>query len=181
MSDDLEYIEPIKPPTLVNAWPVGLVEEISLNEMSVGAKILDDADLCRQFDITQAQLDHFRGHIGFKAQVREAIASVKDSNATLKRKARMSLEYYADTYIPQWLSDPSASVDSKTKLLQFLAKIGGIDAAEKAAEAAAMAEVNKSSVGQSNQPQIIIQLTQAPQQAPITLQAEQVIENVRTT
>ena len=170
------YEEPPKPPALVNSWPSGLVEEIALNDLAVGAKILDDEDLCKQFDISLDQLNYFKNHIAFKAQVREAIAAVKDSNATLKRKARMSLEYYADHYVPLWLNDPSASVDSKTKLLQFLAKLGGIDAAEKAAEAAAMAEVNKSSTSQNNQPQIQIVLTTAPsQQAPITLQAERVI------
>lgn len=168
--------KPPKPPALTHSWPQGLVEELALNELAVGAKILDDDDICKQFDITLEQLNYFKNHIAFKAQVREAIAAVKDSNATLKRKARMSLEYYADTYIPLWLQDPSASVDSKTKLLQFLSKLAGIDAAEKAAEAAALAEANKSaSVGQSNQPQIVIQLTQAPsQQVPVTLTAERV-------
>lgn len=169
------FEEPPKPPALINSWPPGLVEELALNDLAVGAKILDDDDICKQFDITLDQLNYFKNHIAFKAQVREAIAAVKDSNATLKRKARMSLEYYADEYIPKWLNDPSASVDSKTKLLQFLSKLAGIDAAEKAAEAAAMAEVNKSSSGQASQPQIVIQLTQAPsQQVPVTLTAERV-------
>jgi len=165
-----------RPPALTHSWSPGLVEEIALNELAVGAKIMDDDDICKQFDITLDQLNYFKNHIAFKAQVREAIAAVKDSNATLKRKARMSLEYYADTYIPLWLQDPGASVDSKTKLLQFLSKLAGIDAAEKAAEAAALAEANKSAgVGQNNTPQIQIVLTTAqPQQVPVTLTAERV-------
>lgn len=168
--------EPPKPPALVNSWPQGLVEELALNDLAVGQKILEDEDICKQFDITLDQLNYFKNHIAFKAQVREAIAAVKDSNATLKRKARLALEYYADEYIPLWLQDPSASVDSKTKLLQFLSKLAGIDAAEKAAEAAALAEANKSAgAGQNNTPQIQIVLTTAqPQQVPVTLTAERV-------
>lgn len=165
MSDIVEFIEPPKPPAISNSWPVGLVEEIALNELAVGAKILDDEELCRQFEITQEKLDFYRGHIAFKAQVREAMAAVKESNATLKRKARMSLEYYADTYVPQWLSDPSASVDSKTKLLAFLYKIGGLEAEEKASE-------NTKTQGQVQQaPSINITLTTAaPMQVVPTLE-----------
>lgn len=174
MSEMIE--EPPKPPALVNAWPPGLAIEVGLNSLAVGAKICTDEELCQQFDISLEQLEIFKSHPAFRAEVREAISQVRDSNATIKRKSKLALEFYMDEYVPKWIADPSASVDSKTKLLQFLAKIGGFDAAEKAAEAAALAEANKASGAQQlNQPQIIIQLTQAPsQQVPITLEAERV-------
>ena len=66
--------EPPKPPVLVNSWPQGLVEELALNDLAVGQKILEDEDICKQFDITLEQLNYFKNHIAFKAQVREAIA-----------------------------------------------------------------------------------------------------------
>lgn len=136
MTDMVEFIEPPKPPAILNSWPSGLAIEVGLNSTCVGAAIATDEDLCNQFEITKTQLERFKQHPAFRAEVREAIASIKESNATIKRKAKMSLEYYADTYIPQWLADPSASVDSKTKLLGFLYKLGGMEAEEKAAESA---------------------------------------------
>lgn len=159
-----------KPPALANAWPSGLAIECGLNSLAVGPAICSDEDLCKQFDITPEQLDGFKKHPAFRAEVREAIAQVRDSNATIKRKSKLALEFYMDEYVPKWIADPQASVDSKTKLLQFLAKIGGFDAAEKAAEASALAEANKASgVGQNNQPQIQIILTQATPQAPMAV------------
>lgn len=168
---ELEYLEPPKPPALVNSWPAGLSVEVALNSMAVGAAICSDEDLCKQFDITQEQLDGFKLHPAFRAEVREAISQVKDSNATIKRKARVALEFYADEYIPVWLADASASVDSKTKLLQFLAKISGLEAEEKAAEAA------KNQVQAAAAPSINITLTTAaPMQVPtVTMNAEKVV------
>lgn len=170
------FEEAPKPPALVNSWPSGLAIEVGLNSLAVGAAICSDEDLCRQFDISLEQLEAFKKHPAFRAEVREAVSQVRDSNATIKRKSKLALEFYMDEYVPKWIADPSASVDSKTKLLQFLAKIGGFDAAEKAAEAAALAEANKASgAGQNNVPQIQIVLTTAqPQQVPVTLTAERV-------
>lgn len=171
------FEEPPKPPALVNSWPSGLSIEVGLNDLAAqtGAIIMSDEDICRQFDISLAQLESYKKHPAFKAEVRENLNQIRDSNATIKRKAKASLEYYMDTYQAQWLAS-DASLGDKLKLMQFIAKLAGIDAAEKAAEAAALAEANKSSnAAQSNQPQIVIQLTQAPsQQVPVTLTAERV-------
>ena len=165
MPDMVEFIEPPKPPALVNSWPSGLAIEVGLNSTCVGAAIATDEDLCNQFEITKTQLERFKQHPAFRAEVREAIASIKESNATIKRKAKMSLEYYADTYIPQWLADPSASVDSKTKLLGFLYKLGGMEAEDKSAE---KAQQNQQV---TNVPSINITLTTAaPVQAVPTLE-----------
>lgn len=165
MPDMVEFIEPPKPPALANSWPSGLAIEVGLNSLCNGVAIASDEDLCRQFEITLDQLERYRQHPAFRAEVREAIAAVKDSNATLKRKAKMSLEYYADTYVPQWLADPSASVDSKTKLLGFLYKLGGLEAEDKAAEKASQVQQTASV------PSINITLTTAaPVQAVPTLE-----------
>lgn len=165
MSEMVEFIEHPKPPALANSWPSGLAIEVGLNSLCVGAAIASDEDLCRQFEITQGQLERYKMHPAFLAEVREAIAAIKDSNATLKRKAKMSLEYYADTYVPQWLADPSASVDSKTKLLGFLYKLGGLEAEDKSAE---KAQQNQQV---TNVPSINITLTTAaPVQAVPTLE-----------
>lgn len=152
----ISYGDIPKPPALSNTWPVGLDIEMALNELSVGNKILDDEDFCRQFDLTQDQLDYIKAHPAFRAQVRESMAQIKDSNATIKRKSKIALEHYLDVYVPIWIQDDRAPVDSKTKLLQLLSKFAGIDAEEKA-------EAAKAAAGQqANSPVIRIELTTAP-------------------
>lgn len=163
MNDDLEYIEPIKPPTLTNSWPVGLAAECAINSMAVGQAIMDDEDLCKQFDLDQAQLESIRANPAFRAEVRENISQLKDKFATIRRKAKLGFEFYLDTMVPNLLSDPQASADVKLKTIQYLGKVAGLDTADKIAETELVKANNQQGV--SNTPQIQIILTQAPSQS----------------
>lgn len=167
--------EPPKPPALVNSWPVGLAAECAINSMAVGAAIMDDDDLCKQFDLDQAQLESIRANPAFRAEVRENVSQLKDKFATIRRKAKIGFEYYLDTMVPELLNS-DASADVKLKTIQYLGKVAGLDTADKIAETELAKANNQQSV--SNTPQIQIVLTTAapsqPQQVPVTLTAERV-------
>lgn len=167
---DIEFIEHPKPPAIINSWPHGLSLEIALDELTVGEKIMSEADLASQFDLTVERLNQIKQHPAFRAEVRGHMATIKEDGATIKRKAKVALEFYLDSEVPKWIADPSASVDAKTKLLQFLSKLSGMEAAEKAA-------MDAKSQGQASAvPSINITLTQAPAPQPtITLNAERVV------
>lgn len=175
---NFEEPETFKPPALSNDWPIGLATEVALNDLSVGdTAIVSEDDLCKQFDLTLDELTRIKKHPAFRAQVREAISQVKEDGSTIKRKARIATEFYLDELVPKWISDPAASVDSKTKLLQFLAKLGGLDTDNKVSEAVKQAQL----ANQNNSPTIRIELTTGPSQQPqgfiINQPSEKVIPN----
>lgn len=160
-----------KAPALINSWPSGLSVEVALDEMVTGEKFVTQEDLAEQFDLTVERLQQIKQHPAFRAEVRAHMGQFREDGAEIKRKAKAILGQYLDYKIHDWLKEPGASLDARTKLLQFVAKLTGMEAAEKAAEAA-------KSQGQVQQaPSINITLTQAPaQQVPsIMLNAERVV------
>ena len=158
------FEEAPKPPALVNSWPVGLSLETAIDELVVGEKIMTEEDIASQFDLTVERLRQIKQHPAFRAEVRGHMATIKEDGATIKRKAKLALEFYLDSEVPKWIAS-DASVDAKTKLLQFLAKLSGMEAAEKAA-------LDAKTQGQVQQaPSINITLTtQSPMQAVPTLE-----------
>lgn len=169
MTDMVEFIEPPKPPVLVNSWPVGLSLETAIDELVVGEKIMTEEDIASQFDLTVERLRQIKQHPAFRAEVRGHMATIKEDGATIKRKAKLALEFYLDSEVPKWIADDKASVDAKTKLLQFLAKLSGMEAAEKAA-------MDAKTQGQVQQaPSINITLTTA---APIQSMQVPTLERV---
>lgn len=175
-TDVVEYSEVNKPPALIHEWPVGLAVEVGLNTLAVGTSIIEDADLCKQFEITQEQLEAIKNHPAFKAEVRESIAAIKDPYATIRRKAKLGFEYYMDTIIPKLVADDRVSGETKLNAVKFLGKVAGLDAAEKAQEQAAQAEANKGLP--NNMPSINIVLTQAPSLQQPSVTVEQTLERV---
>lgn len=166
------FEEPPKPPALTNSWPVGLAAECAINSMAVGQAVMDDSDLCKQFDLTQDQLDYIRANPAFRAEVRENITQLKDKFATIRRKAKLGFEFYLDTLVPTLLNDPQASADVKLKTIQYLGKVAGMDTADKIAET----ELAKANTQQGTaSPQIIIQLTQAPTQPVMSVVESSVV------
>lgn len=169
----VRYEEPAKPPVLTNSWPPSLAIEVGLNSLAVGEAIMDDGDLCRQFDLTQTELDNIKSHPAFRAEVREAIASVKDDYGAIRRKARLAFEFYTDTVIPELLRDGNqVSGDTKLKVIQYLGKVAGLDAADKIAEAA----VNTST--QTTAPSINITLTTSAPLTQPTITVDQTCERL---
>lgn len=167
MTDSVEFIEPPKPPAITNSWPIGLSLEVALDELTLGVKIMDEEELAKQFDLTVDRLRQIKSHPAFRAEVRAHMGQIKEDGATIKRKARLALETYLDSEVPKWISDCNASVDAKTKLLQFLAKLGDVEATEKSTDA------NKGQMQTQTVPSINITLTTA---APV--QAVQTLEKV---
>lgn len=173
MSEMVEYNEAPKPPALTNSWPVGLAAECAINSMAVGQAIMDDDDLCKQFNLSLEQLDCIRANPAFRAEVRENLNQIKDKFATIRRKAKIGFEFYIDNLVPQLLDHPGTSADVKLKIVQYLGKVSGLDAADKVAEA----ELAKTQNSVSSVPSINITLTQAPTQPipTVTLNAERVL------
>lgn len=157
----VQYEEPPKPPALVHEWPNGLAIEVGLNSLSAdGTVILSDEDLCRQFDLTPEELAGIKLHPAFRAEVRETLSQIKDSHATIKRKARIAFEHYMSETVP-FLMNPNNDkipADVRLKTIQYLGKIIGLEAASEAAQA-------ESAKAANNVPSINITLTTA---APVS-------------
>lgn len=164
-----------KPPTLSRSWPVGLAAEVALNQLSVGTDITDDADLCSRFKLTQTELDSIRNHPAFALEVKECAEAVQDPYATIRRKAKTAFEFYLDEVIPRLASNPKVNPETQLRAIQYLGKVAGIDAAEKAQEVAAQSEANKNN--QVSAPSINIILS-TPQPVAPTITVEQPLERL---
>lgn len=172
-STALVEVKEIKPPpTLVHEWPVGLSSEIALNDLSVGVSVIEEETLCRQFGLTQDELDGIKAHPAFRAEVRECLTQIKESNATIKRKAKIAFEHYMDVMIPALMNDPKVNPDVKVKAWIHIGKVMGLEVDE----ANKIAENGK---GNNSGPSINIILTTVASlvQAPsITIDGERVID-----
>ena len=116
-------------------WPVGLSVDVALNEASslVGDPLMTDEELCKHHHISVEVLDILKRNPLFRAEVRQHLATIKQENMTVRKKAALSLEHYLGTWLPNMMVDASISPDVKLKAVQMLAKLSGVEQSEKSA------------------------------------------------
>ena len=104
-------------------WPVGLSVDVALNEASSlsGVPLMTDENLCEHHHISMEVLETLKRNPMFRAEVRQHLATIKQENMTVRKKAALSLEHYLGTWLPNMMVDASINPDVKLKAVQLLA------------------------------------------------------------